>query len=93
MHAQFDVKRLSHGGAPANRIRVEYLRCDHCRVLEEIDLRPFGIEPALPMATFIKRLTCRACGSVRAFRSVAGKTSATGRKPAAGFLRNATYSF
>ena len=36
-----------------------------------LDLPRFGVEPGAPIATFVKRLTCRACGSlsVRAFRS------------------------
>jgi hypothetical protein len=58
----------------AIRIKVECLRCGHCGALDETDLPRFGVEPGAPIATFVKRLTCRACGShsVRAFRSDAG---------------------
>jgi hypothetical protein len=69
MHSQLNVKRPTCGGATAIRIKVECLRCGGA--LDETDLPRFGVESGAPIATFVKRLTCRECGnhSVRAFRS------------------------
>ena len=71
MNSQLNVKRPTCSGATAIRVKVECLRCGHCGVLDETDLPRFGVESGAPIATFVKRLTCRECGShsVRAFRS------------------------
>ena len=70
MSSQVDGKRLMRGATMPVRIKVECLHCNHCGVLPESDLPRYGIKPDAPIAAFIKRLTCRACGShsVRAFR-------------------------
>jgi hypothetical protein len=66
MSSQVDAKRSMRGATMAARINVE---C-HRGMIPESDLPRYGIKPEAPIATFIKRLTCRACGghSVRAFR-------------------------
>lgn len=53
-------------------IRVECLRCRHVGRVTGIDLARRGIRPGAPIASFIKRLRCRKCGSqsVRAERVV-----------------------
>jgi phage FluMu protein Com len=55
-------------------VRVECLRCHHVGRVTALDLARRGIKPSAPIASFIKRLRCRKCGSqsVRAER-VAGK--------------------
>ena len=45
--------------------KVECLRCGHSGVLLESDLSDYGVKSDAPIATFIKRLTCRACGNSR----------------------------
>jgi hypothetical protein len=72
MSFKVGTERPMHQPAPAARIKVECLRCGHQgMLLPGSDLPRYGIEPDAPIATFIKRLTCCACGShsVRAFRS------------------------
>jgi hypothetical protein len=46
------------------------LRCRHVGRLTEPDLARRGIKPGAPIASFVKRLRCRKCGSqsVRAER-------------------------
>jgi len=44
--------------------KVECLRCGHSGVLLE-SLSDYGVKSDAPIATFIKRLTCRACGNSR----------------------------
>lgn len=53
-------------------IRVECLRCRHVGRVSGLDLARRGIKPNVPIASFIKRLRCRKCGSqsVRAERTV-----------------------
>jgi hypothetical protein len=54
-------------------VTVECLRCRHVGVLSRETLARLAITPNTPIASFIKRLRCRKCGS----RSV----SATRRAP------------
>jgi hypothetical protein len=45
---------------------VVHVRCLHCRhksLLSNKDLADFGIPPEAPIASFVKRLRCRKCGS------------------------------
>jgi hypothetical protein len=64
-------ERPMRGAKAVGRIKLECLRCGHSGALAECELPRYGIKPDAAIATFIKRLTCRACGgqSVRAFRS------------------------
>jgi hypothetical protein len=54
---------------PAVRKAVEFVvhvRCLHCRrrsLLSNKELADFGIPPEAPIASFVKRLRCRKCGS------------------------------
>lgn len=43
------------------------------RVLLEFDLLDYGDKSDAPIATFIKRLTCRACGNSTMIRPSAGR--------------------
>jgi ribosomal protein S27E len=45
--------------------KVECLRCGHTGVLLESDLSDYGVKSDAPIASFIERLTCRACGNSR----------------------------
>ncbi len=56
-------------------IAVECLRCNHCSLLSEAALPDYGVKPDAPIASFVQRLTCVACGSksVRAYRSEKGR--------------------
>jgi hypothetical protein len=44
-------------------VHVRCLRCRHKSLLSNKDLADFGIAPEAPIATFIKRLRCKKCGS------------------------------
>jgi ribosomal protein L37E len=44
-------------------VHVRCLRCRHKSLLSNKDLADFGIPPEAPIATFVKRLRCRKCGS------------------------------
>jgi hypothetical protein len=52
-------------------ICVECLHCRHRGVLTERLLAPRGLSANVPIASFVKRLTCGQCGhhSVKAFRT------------------------
>jgi Zn ribbon nucleic-acid-binding protein len=56
-------------------VKIECLRCRHIGRLTDVDLARRGIKPNAAIATFIKRLRCRKCGSqsVRAERTVQKK--------------------
>jgi phage FluMu protein Com len=60
----------------AGDVKVECLRCRHIGRIAERELIRRGIETA-PIASFIKRLRCRKCGSqsVRAERLTQRKAS------------------
>jgi phage FluMu protein Com len=45
------------------QIRVQCLRCRHVGIVTESELRRRGIKPEAPIASFVKRLRCRKCGS------------------------------
>jgi phage FluMu protein Com len=60
-----------------SEIKVECLRCRHVGRLMEAELARRGIKADAPIASFIKRLRCRKCGSqsvraTRAFQRKAG---------------------
>jgi DNA-directed RNA polymerase subunit RPC12/RpoP len=45
---------------------VVHVRCLHCRhrnLLSNKELADFGIQPGAPVASFVKRLRCKKCGS------------------------------
>jgi DNA-directed RNA polymerase subunit RPC12/RpoP len=45
---------------------VVHVRCLHCRhksLLSNKELADFGILPEAPIASFVKRLRCKKCGS------------------------------
>jgi hypothetical protein len=45
---------------------VVHVRCLHCRhrnLLSNKELADFGIQPEAPIASFVKRLRCKKCGS------------------------------
>jgi DNA-directed RNA polymerase subunit RPC12/RpoP len=45
---------------------VVHVRCLHCRhksLLSNTDLADSGIPPQAPIASFVKRLRCKKCGS------------------------------
>jgi|HubBroStandDraft_5_1064220.scaffolds.fasta_scaffold70363_3 hypothetical protein len=44
-------------------VHVRYLHCRHGSILSNNDLADFGIPPEAPIASFVKRLRCRKCGS------------------------------
>jgi ribosomal protein L37E len=44
-------------------VHVRCLRCRHKSLLSNKDLADFGIPPEAPIATFVKRLHCKKCGS------------------------------
>jgi hypothetical protein len=44
-------------------VHVRCLRCRHKSILSDKDLADFGVQPEAPIATFVKRLRCRKCGS------------------------------
>ena len=58
-------------------VKVECLRCRHIGRIAERELIRRGIKPNAPIASFIKRLRCRKCGSqsVRAERLAQRKAS------------------
>jgi|GEM_PF-6447592 len=49
--------------APQPAVRVRCLRCRHESRLTETGLRQFGIPPAAAIASYVKRLRCKKCGS------------------------------
>ena len=53
-------------------ITVECLRCRHVGHITASELERRAIRPSAPIASFVKRLRCRKCGSqsVRATRAV-----------------------
>ena len=51
------------GAAPQPAIRVRCLRCRHESRLAETGLKQFGIQPGAPIASYVKRLRCKKCGS------------------------------
>jgi hypothetical protein len=46
-----------------HEIKVKCLRCRHAGRITEAELLRRGIKPGAPIASFIKRLRCRNCGS------------------------------
>ena len=44
-------------------VRVQCLRCGHFNVLTPEMLSRLAVSPTTPIATFVKRLRCRECGS------------------------------
>ena len=48
---------------PELAVHVRCLHCRHKSLLSNKDLADFGIPPEAPIASFIKRLRCRKCGS------------------------------
>jgi ribosomal protein S27E len=44
-------------------IHVRCLRCRHEATLTDAELSRRGIKPGAPIASFVKRLRCRKCGS------------------------------
>ena len=46
-----------------SEIKAECLRCRHIGRIPEAELLRRGIKPAAPIASFVKRLRCRKCGS------------------------------
>jgi hypothetical protein len=44
-------------------VHVRCLRCRHKSLLSNKDLADFGLPPEAPIASFVKRLRCRKCGS------------------------------
>jgi hypothetical protein len=44
-------------------VYVRCLRCHHKSLLSNKDLADFGIQPAAPIASFVKRPRCKKCGS------------------------------
>lgn len=64
-------------------VQVRCLHCRHKSVLSNEDLAAFGIKPGAPIATFVRRLRCSACGrgSVMANR-IAGNEHSARRKRA-----------
>jgi hypothetical protein len=59
-------------------VQVMCLRCRHKSVLSNQALAGFGIKPEAPIATFVKLLRCRKCGSgsVITSRIAANETAA-----------------
>jgi ribosomal protein L37E len=49
--------------SPELVVHVRCLRCRHKSLLSNKDLADFGIPPEAPIASFVKRLRCRKCGS------------------------------
>jgi DNA-directed RNA polymerase subunit RPC12/RpoP len=49
--------------SPELVVHVRCLRCRHKSLLSNKDLADFGIPPEAPIASFVKRLRCRECGS------------------------------
>jgi phage FluMu protein Com len=52
-------------------VKVQCLRCRHVGRITDVELSRRGIKRDAPIASFIKRLRCRKCGSqsVRATRA------------------------
>jgi len=44
-------------------VHVRCLRCRHKSLLSNKELADFGIQPEAPIASFVKRLRCKKCGS------------------------------
>ena len=44
-------------------VHVRGLHCHHKSLLSNKDLADFGIPPGAPIASFVKRLRCKECGS------------------------------
>ena len=44
-------------------LTVECLWCGHTAIVEEQTLEAHGVEPGAPIASFLKRLVCKECGS------------------------------
>jgi hypothetical protein len=44
-------------------VQVQCLQCRHKSILSAQELADFGIKPEAPIASFVKRLRCRNCGS------------------------------
>lgn len=56
------MTRYLHSGVePA--VRVRCLRCRHETRLSESRLRNYGVSSGAPIASYVKRLRCKKCGS------------------------------
>ena len=44
-------------------VHVRCLNCRHKSLLSNKDLAEYGIPPEAPIASFVKRLRCKECGS------------------------------
>jgi hypothetical protein len=61
-------------------VHVRCLRCRHKSLLSNKDLADFGIPPEAPIASFVKRLRCRKCGSGSVLANRIDKNQLTARR-------------
>ena len=61
-------------------VQVTCLVCRHKCILRNQPLASFGIAPDAPIATFVKRLRCRKCGSGSVIATLIAANETTARR-------------
>jgi ribosomal protein L37E len=66
--------------SPELVVHVRCLRCRHKSLLSNKDLADFDLPPEAPIASFVKRLRCRQCGSGSVLANRIDKDQPTARR-------------